>query len=88
MERTPPTLDMLPDGRFRSVRPGLPLSTKLMIGGAVLAVLAAAAIVATLALWLISLLIPVAIVAAAVAYVTFRVQQWRSRGRVGLPRAR
>ena len=88
MERTPPTLDMLPDGRFRPVRQGVPLSTKLMLGGVIVAVLAGAATIAVLALWLVTLLIPVVFVATLSAYVSFRVQRWRLRSRTGLPAQR
>ena len=85
MQSRPPTLDMLPDGRFRPVRQGMPLSTKLMLGGFIVAVLAGAAAIAVLALWLLTLLIPVVFVAALIAYVSFSVQRWRLRSRAGLP---
>ncbi len=80
MERIPPTLDMTPDGRFRPAPAGLPFTAKLMIGGAIVAVLAGAAVVAMLALWLLAMLIPVLIVAALIAYVSYRIKRWRLRG--------
>ena len=79
MNKVPPTIDMLPDGRFRSTPQGLPLSTKLMIGGAIVAALAGSVMIAMLALWLIAMLIPVMIVAAVIAYATYRVKRWRLR---------
>ena len=72
---------MLPDGRFRVPPPdNLTLSTKLMIGGAIVAVMAAAVAIAVMAIWLLTMLIPVVIVAALIAYVIYRVKQWRLRG--------
>ena len=93
MERIPPTLDMTPDGRFRTT-PRLggggraPVSFKLLLGAVIVAVLAGAAAVAALALWVVSLLLPVAIIAAGVAYATFKYRQWRQKapGRSIYPR--
>ena len=84
MDRIPPVLDMTADGQFRAPpRPRqVPLSFKLMIGAAVIAVLAGAAAVAALALWVVSLILPVAIIAAAVAWVSFKYRRWR-RGSIG-----
>ncbi len=88
MNRTPPTLDMLPDGRFRPAPRGLPLSTRLMVGGVIVAVLAGAAAVAMLALWLLTMLIPVVLIAGIVAYAAYRVQRWRLRGSLQTVRSR
>lgn len=84
MDRIPPTLDMSPDGSFRTPpRVGggakAPLSFKLLLGAVIVAVLAGAAAVAALALWVVSLLLPVAILAAAVAFGLFKYRQWRRR---------
>jgi len=80
MTRRPPTIDMLPDGTFRTTYQGLPFSTKLMIGGAIVAALAGSVVIGMLALWLVTMLIPVVMVAALIAYVVYRVKRWRSGG--------
>ena len=93
MDRIPPTLDMTPDGAFRTPpRVGggarAPLSFKLLFGAVIVAVLAGAAAMAALALWVVSLLLPVAIIAVGVAWATFKYRQWRrgSKGRSLYPR--
>lgn len=84
--RTPPVIDMTPDGRFREPvrqRPAsgaasrIPASFKLLIGAVVLAVLAGTAAIAALALWIVSMLLPVMLIAGGVAYATFKYRQWR-----------
>ena len=88
--RTPPVIDMTPDGRFREplrqgpMRGGIPASFKLLVGAAVVAVLAGTAAVAALALWLVSMLLPLMVVAGGVAYAAFKYRQWR--GGVGTGR--
>ena len=77
---------MTPDGRFPEParqRPPfgaasrVPVSFKLLIGAAVVALLAGTAAVAALALWIVSMLLPVMVIAAGVAYATFRYRKWR-----------
>ena len=80
--RTPPVIDMTPDGRFREplrprAAPGVPASMKLLIGAVLVAVLAGTAAVAALALWVVSMLLPVLLIAAGVAWATFKYRQWR-----------
>ena len=84
--RTPPVIDMTPDGRFREPlrqRPGfgagggVPASFKLLIGAVAVAVLAGTAAVAALALWVVSMLLPVMVIAGGVAYAAFKYRQWR-----------
>jgi hypothetical protein len=80
MNRIPPTLDMLPDGRFRSEpRPtaGVPISAKLMVGAVLVAVVAGAISVAALALWLLSLALPVLILAGVGAWAAYRFRRWQ-----------
>lgn len=82
MDRIPPTLDMTPDGTFRTPpRVGggarAPLSFKLLFGAVIVAVLAGAAALAALALWVVSLLLPVIIIALGVAWGTYKYRQWR-----------
>lgn len=82
----PPVIDMTPDGRFREPlrqRPAsgsasrIPASFKLLIGAVVLAALAGTAAVAALALWIVSMLLPLMLIAGGVAYATFKYRQWR-----------
>jgi hypothetical protein len=84
--RTPPVIDMTPDGRFREPvrqRPDVgaanrvPASFKLLIGAVVVAVLAGTAAVAALALWVVSMLLPAMVIAGGVAYAAFKYRQWR-----------
>ncbi len=77
------TLDMTPDGRFLPPpRPprGAPMTLKIGGIAAVVAVLAIGLGVAALALWFALILIPVALGAAAIAWLAFRLQIWRARG--------
>ena len=71
---------MTPDGRFRAP-PRVPVSTRIIAGAVLLAVVAAGLAFAALALWVALALIPVAIVAAVVAVATFRFRVWRARRR-------
>ena len=69
---------MTADGRFRQpLRPSLPVQIGLV--AAVVAVLAGAIAAAGLVLWAALTLIPVAIAAAAIAWIAFRIQMWRVR---------
>ncbi len=52
---------------------------RLGLGAAVVAVVAGALTVAAVFLWLVSILLPIALFAAAVAYVAFRFQGWQRR---------
>lgn len=79
-QRTPPLLDMTPDGRFRPTPASrVPTSTRILVGAILVAVLAGVVSVAALALWVASMLIPVAVVAVVVAYLTLRYRAWRTR---------
>ena len=82
----PPVIDMTPDGRFpeparqrATFGPAsrVPVSFKLLIGAVVVALLAGTAAVAALALWIVSMLLPVMVIAGGVAYVAFKYRQWR-----------
>ena len=75
-------LDMTSDGRFRAP-PRAPITTRIIAGAVVLAVLAGALAFAAFALWIALLLIPVAIAAALVAYFTIRFRMWQARRRAG-----
>lgn len=73
------TIDMTPAGDVlpRQVSMGWPARIGLVAALVALAALAASA--AALFLWLASILLPVALVAGAVAYVAFKLQLWRIR---------
>ena len=80
MNRPPPTIDMLPDGSFRAPPqpPRLPLSMKVALAGGLVAVLGASLAVAFLAIWLVSLMLPVVIIGGGVAYLAMRWRRWQS----------
>lgn len=79
MTHTPPTLDMRLDGSFRTPpRVGVPLSFKLMLGGIVVAVGASAIAFAALALWILSMALPVIIMAGLFAWGMMRYRRWQA----------
>lgn len=73
-----PTLDMTPEGEFRTPPP-TPWATKLLRYAIVVAVLAGLFAVAALVLWAALIMIPIAIGAALVAYGAFRWRMWQTR---------
>ncbi|MDA8050435.1 MAG: hypothetical protein M0002_10570 [Rhodospirillales bacterium] len=74
----PPLLDLTPEGEFR--RPARPPWAMRLAGWAiVVALIAGGLAVAAVFFWLALLLIPVAIVAALLAYGALRFQLWRNR---------
>ena len=81
MVRIPPTLDMTPDGRFRVPMGGkqMPWSMKLLLVAVAVALLGSALTLAALALWVAASLLPVVLIAAAVAWATLKYRGWRHR---------
>ncbi len=80
---------MLPDGRFggNARPPQVPFTTKVMVGAAIVAVLGTCLAIAALALWFVSLILPVVLIAAAVAWGMMRFRRWQSgRGQPDLAR--
>ncbi len=78
------TIDMTPDGRMAPPpASGLSWPMRVGIGAVVVAVVAGLAASAVLLLWLASVLLPIAIIAGAIAYAAFRFQRWRMRGGTG-----
>jgi len=74
------TIDMTPDGgMLPPPRAGLSWPTRIGIGAVFVAVLAGLAASAAIFLWLASVLIPIAIVAAVIAYLALRIQLWRQK---------
>ncbi len=79
-DRTPPTLDMRLDGSFRTPpRAGVPLSFKLMVGSILVAAVAGSIAMAALALWVLSLLLPVIVVAGLFAWATLQFRRFQAR---------
>lgn len=74
-------LDMTLDGSFRPSpgRAGLPWPVKIGVAAALIGALAVSFAVAALAVWLFTLLLPVVVIAAVVAWGAFRFQAWRAR---------
>ncbi len=69
---------MLPDGSFRQpARP--PILTRIFLWAVVIAVIAGGLAAAAFALWLALILVPVALLAGAIAWLAFRFQLWRAR---------
>ena len=87
MNRIPPTIDMLPDGTFRTAAPRsrVPLSVKLGLGAAAVAILGLSLTVAALAVYVVSMILPVIVIAGGVAWIAFKVRAWQRRG--GVPSA-
>jgi fatty acid desaturase len=75
----PPELELLPDGSYRPRRP--PVAARIFAWAIAIAVVAAALALAAFALWFALILIPVVVVAALIAWLAFRYQVWRARGR-------
>ena len=78
MQRRPPTIDLLPDGRVRPAPAGPALSLRLLVGAALVAAVASALSLAVIAIWVLSLLIPVAVLAGFVAWAALRWRRWRA----------
>jgi len=81
-EHRAPVLDMLPDGSFRQpAKP--PVATRLFFWAVLVASVASALALAAFALWIALLILPIALGAAAVAWLAFRFQLWRAGGSIG-----
>jgi len=85
--RTPPTLNMLPDGRFRHVA-GPPLSFHILVGAVLLALVAGGLALAALAVSVAAVLVPVALLAAVVAWAMVQWRRWLTTLRRGPDRDR
>jgi uncharacterized paraquat-inducible protein A len=72
---------MRTDGSFR-LPPRPPILTRIFIWAAVIAVLAGGLALAAFALWIALILVPVALLAAVIAWLAFRFQLWRARSSV------
>ena len=83
--RSPPELDLLPDGSYRPRRQ--PVAARIFAWAIVISVVAGALAVAALALWFALILIPVMLVAGLIAWLAFRFQLWRAGQRGWRPRA-
>jgi hypothetical protein len=81
----PPELDMTINGEFVSP-PKAPISSRILMGAIVIAVLAGALSLAAFALWVALLILPVAFGAAVVAWAMFRYRVWRAQRGAGAGR--
>jgi len=67
------------DGSFRATpRTSVPLSAKLMVGAILVAVIGGAVAFAALALWVVSLVLLVVIVAGLFAWAMMRFRRWQA----------
>ena len=84
MREEPPILEMTIEGDFITPPqpPRPPLGTRVLIWTAAVAAVAISLAVAVFALWLLAFLIPVALIAALIAYGVFRYQLWRNGGSI------
>jgi hypothetical protein len=73
-----PMIDMTVKGEFVD-RPAAPLATRVLGIAILVAILAGAFAAAAVAFYVAIALIPVALVAGAIAYLAFRYQMWRAR---------
>lgn len=71
---------MTPDGRFTAPRRA-PISSRIIAGAVLLAVVAGGLAFAAFALWVALALVPIVIVAVLVAVVTIRIKMWQARRR-------
>jgi hypothetical protein len=82
--RPPPQLDMTSDGRFIGQGPGpasgLPWSVRILRVALFVTAIAVGLSLAALALWFALIIIPVALVAGAIAYAAFRWRLWQVNG--------
>ena len=81
-DRSPPELDLLPDGSYRPRRQ--PVAARIFaLGDRHRGGRRCALAVAALALWFALILIPVMLVAGLIAWLAFRYQLWRAGGSRG-----
>ena len=68
------------DGSFQGPPPqvGVPTSLKLMVGATLIALGAGAVAFAALALWVLSMVLPVILVAGVVAWGALRFRRWQA----------
>jgi hypothetical protein len=71
------TIDMTPAGDVLPRPVQIGWATRVGVIAALVAVAALVASVAAIFLWLASILLPVALIAGAVAYAAFKLQLWR-----------
>ena len=74
-------IEMTLDGEFVSPPPPprTPVAARIMIWAAVAAVIGGAFLIAAVALWFVTMILPFVLGAAAVAYLAYRYQVWRAR---------
>lgn len=80
--RHPPELEMNLQGEFVSP-PRTPIASRVLFWAIVVASVAGALAFAAVALWVASMVLPIAIGAAAVAWVMYRYRMWRMQRTMG-----
>ena len=87
MQRRPPIINMRPDGTFQaspSPDANMLFATKLALGAMAVAVAGAGLLLAAAIAWVVSLILPVVIIAGGVAYAAWRLRGWQlRRGQAG-----
>ena len=75
--RFPPMIEMSVDGRFIDPR-RISWPTRIAGVAIMIAVVAGAIGIAAIALWMATLLIPLAVLAGCVAWIAYKFQNWRN----------
>ena len=76
--RRPPELEMNLRGDFVSP-PRAPISSRILLWAIIIAVVAGALSLAAVALWVALMILPVALGAAAIAWIVYRYRLWRAQ---------
>ena len=76
--RHPPELEMNLQGEFVASRKP-PISTRILLWAVVIAAVAGALCIAAFALWIAVMILPVALGAAAIAWIMWRYRVWRAQ---------
>ncbi len=73
------TIDMTTAGEILPRQASMSWPARIGVAAALVALLAGVASAAAIFLWLASLLLPIALIAAAVAFAAFKLQLWQTR---------
>ena len=73
------TIDMTTAGEILPRQASMSWPARIGVAAALVALLAGGASAAAIFLWLASLLLPIALIAAAVAFAAFKLQLWQTR---------
>lgn len=84
MAEPPRDIDMTIEGEFRDPPRPSPLN-RVLVWAVIVAIIAGCLAFAAVALWLLAIILPMAIVAALIAWGVLRFQLWRAGWRRGSP---